>query len=495
MRKNPSKPWPEVFVSDASTTRAVSKAVQEGQLRKLASRLYTRNLSEEPEKLVRRYLWDIVAGYFPGALVADRTALEMKPAPDGSVCLITEHSEKDIALPGILLRPRHGTPPLSGDRPFMSGLFVCSVPRAYLENMRVSRTGKGKLPRTLPQEELQSRLEEYLRSGGPNDINRLRDEIRQTATELGMETQAVRLDEIIGTLLGTRTAALASPSAQARAAGFDAGRVARFEVLFEALRNRAPVLRSDTASSPIETTNIAFFEAYFSNFIEGTKFQVAEAADIVFQGNIPPQRPRDAHDIMGTFRIVSDTPTLKQPLTNSGVFLDVLRHRHAIVMGGRPDKHPGWFKTLNNQAGDSVFVEPGLVEGTLVRGFDMLQGLENAFDRALAMMFLVSEVHPFDDGNGRMARIMMNAELVAADEQRIIIPTVYRTNYLVALKALTHNNDPVPFIRVMDFAQRWTAAIGWQNFDQALKRIQASHAFIESAIADEEGLRLTIPLE
>ena len=32
------------------------------------------------------------------------------------------------------------------------------------------------------------------------------------------------------------------------------------------------------------------------------------------------------------------------------------------------------------------------------------------------MMFLVSEVHPFADGNGRAARIMMNAELVAAGE-------------------------------------------------------------------------------
>jgi fido (protein-threonine AMPylation protein) len=35
------------------------------------------------------------------------------------------------------------------------------------------------------------------------------------------------------------------------------------------------------------------------------------------------------------------------------------------------------------------------------------------------MMFLISEVHPFADGNGRIARIMMNAELVAAGEERI----------------------------------------------------------------------------
>ena len=51
-------------------------------------------------------------------------------------------------------------------------------------------------------------------------------------------------------------------------------------------------------------------------------------------------------------------------------------------------------------------------------------------------MFLIAEVHPFADGNGRCGRIMMNAELVAANQARVIIPTVYRNNYLSGLKAL-----------------------------------------------------------
>jgi Fic family protein len=38
-------------------------------------------------------------------------------------------------------------------------------------------------------------------------------------------------------------------------------------------------------------------------------------------------------------------------------------------------------------------------------------------------MFLISEVHPFDDGNGRVARAFMNAELVAAGHCRILIPS------------------------------------------------------------------------
>src|SRR3546814_14230139 len=97
-------------------------------------------------------------------------------------------------------------------------------------------------------------------------------------------------------------------------------------------------------------------------------------------------------------------------------------------MDGRPDKNPDAFKTKVNRAGETVFVAPDLVTGTLERGFAFVQALAEPFQRAAFMMFLVSEVHPFTDGNGRTARIMMNAELVAGGEERIIIPTAYRTD-------------------------------------------------------------------
>ena len=127
---------PEVFVSDKSITREVSRAVKAGRLRKLSSRLYTRNMADPPEAVVARNLWAIVAGYFPGALIADRTALENAPASDGSVCLVTV-SGRDISLPGHTLRPRRGVGPLPTDQPFLGNLFLSSTARAYLENMRL----------------------------------------------------------------------------------------------------------------------------------------------------------------------------------------------------------------------------------------------------------------------------------------------------------------------------------------------------------------------
>src|SRR5438094_237161 len=133
---------PEVFVSNAERAEAVSRGVKARRLRKLGSRLYTRNLTDPPERIVSRNLWQLVASYLPGALIADRTALENRPAPDGSLFLISDHW-RDIRLPGATLRPRKGPPPLESDRPFIGGLRIASPARAFLENMRPSRARSG----------------------------------------------------------------------------------------------------------------------------------------------------------------------------------------------------------------------------------------------------------------------------------------------------------------------------------------------------------------
>src|SRR5713101_5026069 len=117
---------PEVFVSNAVLAPMVSRETKQGRLRKIGSRLYTWNLKEPAERIIQRNLWPLVASYLPGALIADRTALENRPASDGSVFLIADH-KRDIALPGVTLRPRKGPPPLESDRPFIGSLRIAST--------------------------------------------------------------------------------------------------------------------------------------------------------------------------------------------------------------------------------------------------------------------------------------------------------------------------------------------------------------------------------
>lgn len=485
---------PEAFVSDALTSSVVSRAVAAGRIRKIGSRLYTKNFTDPPEAVVRQNLWPIVAGYFPGGLIADRTALENVPAPDGSVCLVTARG-RNIRLPGITLRPRRGAGPLSSDRPFLSGLFLASTARAYLENMRPTRARSGLVRRTLNRVEIEERLDTLVRRSGASELGRLRDEVRAVAAEAGFEEEAVSFDALAGALLGTREAPLSAPAAVARSRGrpYDPERQVLFEKLFIALRNSPPYPRIAVRRGSESLRTLAFFEAYFSNFIEGTEFEVSEAADIVFRGVVPRQRPEDAHDVLGTWRIVSDEREMRRTPNNQRALEDLLRTRHAAIMAGRPDRDPGRFKQIPNRAGQTVFVAPDLVRGTLEKGFDLARSLETPFQRAVFLQFLVSEIHPFADGNGRTARIMMNAELVAGGEERIVIPTIYRDSYLSALRAVSRNGICEPLIRMLDYAQRWTAAVDWRSVPETAEQLGALNAFLDPAEADEEGRRLRMP--
>jgi fido (protein-threonine AMPylation protein) len=153
---------------------------------------------------------------------------------------------------------------------------------------------------------------------------------------------------------------------------------------------------------------------------------------------------------------------------------------------------PGVFKSVPNRVGNYVFVEPELVEGTLLRAFGHYDGLISPLSRALFMMFAVSEIHPFADANGRIARIMMNAELVTAAQPRIIIPTVYRDTYLSGLRALSTGGRASPLFAVLDFAQRWTNQIDWSAFEISLEQLEAANAFVDPTEAETAGIRLQL---
>ena len=73
------------------------------------------------------------------------------------------------------------------------------------------------------------------------------------------------------------------------------------------------------------------------------------------------------------------------------------------------------------------------------------------------------------------------------------MPTVYRANYLSALKALSQTGRPEPLIRMLDYAQKWTAAIDWRSVDETRWELDACNAFLDPAVADEEGSRLRMP--
>ena len=137
------------------------------------------------------------------------------------------------------------------------------------------------------------------------------------------------------------------------------------------------------------------------------------------------------------------------------------------------------FKDKNNRAGETHFMDFNLVKGTLIKGFDYYQVLKDPFTRAAYIMFMISEIHPFLDGNGRIARVMMNAELVKEKQTKIIIPTVYREDYLGALRRLTRQKDPIVYVRMLQRAQEFSATINGKDMNKAEIYLEACNAFKE----------------
>jgi hypothetical protein len=475
------KNLPEILfgTADKAISKSLSRLLKAKKIKKIYPRVYTSNLKDSPEIIIKRNLYVVLGKLFPKAVLSHRTAIEGKPAK--SVIFLTYKYTKKIIMPGITVQLLKGPLALEDDMPFLEGLYISSMPRSYLENMQ--RSGRAlQVPKTLPKEVVETRLDRICQIHGEERLNQIRDHAREIADHFNMDREFQYLNKIISSLLRTNTSSkLTSPSALARAFGqpYDQDRLELLQLLFSELKQQELPLIKESQTTVVANRNRAFFEAYFSNYIEGTQFEIEEAREIIFDNKVPENRPDDAHDILGAFRIVSDQKEMIIIPESADHLIKLLKRRHEALMGSHPDKSPGMFKEKSNRAGQTHFVSPELVKGTLTKGYEIYRALDHGLSRSIFMMFLVTEAHPFIDGNGRIARIMMNAELVQKNLARIIIPTVYREDYLLALKALSQKKRFEPFIKMMCRAQQFTSEVDFADYDQALETLKKCHAFNE----------------
>ena len=97
-------------------------------------------------------------------------------------------------------------------------------------------------------------------------------------------------------------------------------------------------------------------------------------------------------------------------------------------------------------------------------------------NRAALAMFVVAEVHPFTDGNGRTARLAMNLFLTEAGLTRIIVPTVYRDDYISTLKAMSINSLPTSLVRMLGRATRFSRWVNMTSKATAFADLKRSNA-------------------
>ncbi|MDR2625286.1 MAG: Fic family protein [Zoogloeaceae bacterium] len=468
--------------------RRILRLAEKGRLRRIYQGIYTGNLESPLESIVLRHWGDIVSHLLPGGVIAYRSGRDTCPV-DGRIHVVRGRTPRVLVLPGLSIKVIPGPGAVDGDVPY-KGIFLAGQARWLLENLA---TGRGVAERVIPRTELEAELDRILAIHGEQRFNQLRDTCRALADTLGRGKEFQRLDGIMGALLGSHASRkLRGKQALARAAGrpCDPDRLALFDGLFASLRAHSLPEIPATADVGIALENFTFFEAYFSNYIEGTTFLVSEAETIVFGGRLIPNRSEDSHDILGTFEAALRPPWRNQPPQTADDFLLWLKNVNALVMRARHDKNPGAWKTRDNQAGSTLFVSHERVQGTLREGFERIEALQDPLARALMTLFVVLEVHPFMDGNGRTARLAMNCMLSAAGQMRIIVPTVYREDYLLPLKSLSNHADAAPYLRAMTRIQAWSAAFDYSQPRPALyQALRQCNAFEE----DLRNYRLLFP--
>src|SRR4051812_5034153 len=88
---------------DKSEARRLQRLATAGKLRRIYPGVYTDDLVQPLESIVRRELFALCSLVAPGAIISHRSALEGGPTPGGNLFL-TGANRRDFELPGVKLR-------------------------------------------------------------------------------------------------------------------------------------------------------------------------------------------------------------------------------------------------------------------------------------------------------------------------------------------------------------------------------------------------------
>ena len=232
--------------SDSNVSRKISSAEKAGKLKKIAPRIYTSNMLDSLESIVKRNLIDILAWRYPNAVISHRSAQELRPTEEAEFFLSYNFRKKIHDLPGITLNINEGPKAIEGDI-LLNGIYIASEYRWMLECMQISKR-KGEQSKVLPISFIENRLEKMILIQGEDKLNEFRDKLRQVSVLLNMPIEFEKLNRIISAFMATHNVnVLTNESSKAIATGvpFDAARVELFLILFDALKDHFFIERTN----------------------------------------------------------------------------------------------------------------------------------------------------------------------------------------------------------------------------------------------------------
>lgn len=183
---------------------------------------------------------------------------------------------------------------------------------------------------------------------------------------------------------------------------------------------------------------------YTSNAIEGNTLSAVETTLVIEQGiTVAGKKLRDHleaidhHEAIGYVRALGRRST---PLTETD-----LRGLHRLVVLRSNADIAGRYATQGRyvltDSGRRAFPSPAEVPALMGDFMAWLAGAADTPETSFAVHRRLVDIHPFDDGNGRTARLLMNLILIRGGYPPIAIRPEDRPAYLRALQPMSDARD------------------------------------------------------
>lgn len=189
---------------------------------------------------------------------------------------------------------------------------------------------------------------------------------------------------------------------------------------------------------------------YTSNAIEGNTLTLRETAEVIEHGiTVGGKTLRDhleAVDHYNTVLWVRDLAAQTTPVNEM-----IVRELHRRIVVRSQPEIGGIYSTLPRRIAGSPVIFPNPVKvPQLMRDFgEWLVGIEPVVEVFFEAHYRLVAIHPFADGNGRTARLLMNLLLLRAGYPPVAVRPEDRKAYLDALEHASMREDLEPFQRFL----------------------------------------------
>lgn len=221
--------------------------------------------------------------------------------------------------------------------------------------------------------------------------------------------------------------------------------------LFQKIDRYAEVIRTHRPLSEAEIRELdAYYKigmTYSSNALEGNSLTLSETKVLLEDGITVGGKPiRDCYEATGHAKAYDYMLSIARS-GDLAVTEDAIRRLHFLFYNGIDTDAAGQYRTGQVFITGTEYIPPAAedVPACMAALIEELPGKRAALHpvefAAYAHRRLV-DIHPFQDGNGRTARLLMNLLLINQGYCVVSIPPILRHEYITALQQAQRTQNP-----------------------------------------------------